>query len=57
MTDSKNKWLKVNKKPNVVIFEGWCGVNAQKKDLIKPINRLEKLKDDKKFGDKSKSLN
>ena len=48
---SKNKWLKVNKKPNVVIFEGWCvGVNAQKKkDLIKPINRLEKLKDNKKI--------
>ena len=40
---SKKKWLKVKKKPNVVIFEGWCvGVRAQKKkDLINPINRLE----------------
>ena len=29
---SKKKWLKVEKKPNVVIFEGWCvGVKAQKK--------------------------
>ena len=28
----RKKWLKVNKKPNVVIFEGWCvGVTAQKK--------------------------
>ncbi len=43
----KNKWLKVNKKPNIVIFEGWCvGVTPQKKkDLITPINKLEKEKD------------
>ena len=46
----KNKWLKVNKKPNVVIFEGWCvGVTPQKKrDLITPINQLEKVRDTKK---------
>ena len=46
----KNKWLKVNKKPNVVIFEGWCvGVTPQKKsDLITPINQLEKEHDTKK---------
>ena len=31
----KKKWLKVKKKPNIVIFEGWCvGAIAQKnKDL------------------------
>ncbi len=48
---SKNKWLKVRKKPNIVIFEGWCvGVTAQKKkDLIYPINKLEKQKDNKKI--------
>ena len=42
--------LKVNKKPNVVIFEGWCvGVTPQKKsDLITPINQLEKEHDTKK---------
>ena len=47
----RKKWLKVNKKPNVVIFEGWCvGVTAQKKkDLIKPINKLEKQKDNKRI--------
>ena len=47
----KNKWLKVTKKPNIVIFEGWCvGATAQKnKDLNLPINKLEKLKDDKKI--------
>ena len=47
----KNKWLKVKKKPNIVIFEGWCvGVAAQKKrDLIIPINKLEKHKDKKKI--------
>ena len=48
---SKNKWIKVNKKPNIVIFEGWCvGVTPQKKkDLIVPINKLEKEKDKKRI--------
>jgi len=47
----KKKWLKVKKKPNIVIFEGWCvGATAQKnKDLNLPINKLEKLKDNKKI--------
>ena len=48
---SKNKWQKVNKKPNIVIFEGWCvGAGPQKKkDLLAPINTLEKKKDIKKI--------
>ena len=47
----KNKWLKIKKKPNIVIFEGWCvGVKKKKKkDLIIPINELEKQKDKKKI--------
>ena len=47
----KNKWLKVKKKPNIVIFEGWCvGAMAQKnKDLNLPINKLEKQSDKKKI--------
>ena len=47
----KNKWLKVRKKPNIVIFEGWCvGATPQKnKDLNFPINKLEKQKDNKKI--------
>ncbi len=46
-----NKWIKVNKKPHVVIFEGWCvGVTPQKKkDLFIPINKLEKEKDKKRI--------
>ena len=29
---SKKNWLRVNKKPNIVIFEGWCvGAQPQKK--------------------------
>mgnify|MGYP001350743626 CR=1 FL=1 len=45
------KWQKVNKKPDIVIFEGWCvGVTPQKdKDLLIPINELEKEKDKKKI--------
>ena len=33
---SKKKWLKITKKPNIVIFEGWCiGAKPQKnKDTI-----------------------
>jgi D-glycerate 3-kinase len=47
----KSKWLKVAKKPNIVIFEGWCiGVEPQKKkDLLLPVNELEKYKDKKKI--------
>ena len=47
----KNKWLKVKKKPNIVIFEGWCvGATAQKnKDLNIPVNKLEKQKDKKRI--------
>ena len=45
----KIKWLRVNKRPNIVIFEGWCvGVEPQKKkDLLVPINALEKYEDKK----------
>ena len=44
---SKKKWLKVTKKPHIVIFEGWCvGVEQQKnKDLLFAINELEKHQD------------
>ena len=47
----KSKWVKVNKKPNIVIFEGWCvGVIPQKKkDLTNSINKLEREKDKKKI--------
>ena len=47
----KVNWQKVLKKPNIVIFEGWCvGVEPQKeKDLLIPINELEKLYDKKKI--------
>ena len=45
----KKNWQFIKKKPNIVIFEGWCvGVSAQKKrDLLLPINTLEKEKDKK----------
>ena len=48
---TKKKWLKVVKKPNIVIFEGQCvGAIPQKnKDLLIPINELEKQKDKKKI--------
>ena len=47
----KHKWLRVNKKPNIVIFEGWCvGAEHQKKrDLLVPVNELEKHKDKNKI--------
>ena len=44
---NKNRWTKVLKKPNIVIFEGWCvGARPQKNSsLMKPINPLESLED------------
>ena len=42
-------WQKVQKKPDIIIFEGWCvGAKPQKtKELKKPINVLEKAEDTK----------
>ena len=47
----KKKWQVVKEKPDIVIFEGWCvGVTPQKKkDLLAPINELEKDKDQKRI--------
>ena len=44
---SKRFWQNIKTKPDVVIFEGWCvGAFPQtNKDLLKPINILEKEKD------------
>ena len=43
----KDKWLELKKKPDIIIFEGWCvGAKAQSSNLLKkPINDLEKLED------------
>jgi len=43
----EKKWQYIQEKPNIVIFEGWCvGATFQKnKDLLIPINRLEKEQD------------
>jgi D-glycerate 3-kinase len=40
-------WQKIKKQPEIIIFEGWCvGARPQKnKDLVKPINTLEKKQD------------
>ena len=45
----KKKWKKVYQQPHIIIFEGWCvGARPQKsRDLIKPINILEKKEDQK----------
>ena len=45
----KNKWYKINRRPDVIIFEGWC-VGARPEllnTMKKPINSLEKTKDQK----------
>jgi len=51
----KSKWLAVKKKPNIVVFEGWCvGVAPKKKkDLVIPVNKLEEQKDKKKIWRKT----
>ena len=46
---TKNNWYKVNGKPDVIIFEGWCvGARAESiKTLKKDINLMEKNQDKK----------
>ena len=46
---TKEKWLSIRDKPNIIIFEGWCvGAKSQSfKKLRKPINKLEKIEDKK----------
>jgi len=46
---SKNKWNKINRRPDVIIFEGWCvGARAEiSKTLKKSINSMEKANDEK----------
>tara|TARA_B100001029_G_scaffold25686_1_gene18121 strand:+ start:240 stop:1169 length:930 start_codon:yes stop_codon:yes gene_type:complete len=46
---SKKYWYKINQKPDVIIFEGWCvGAKAElNKTLKKPINSMEKINDKK----------
>ena len=44
-----NKWSKINKRPDIIIFEGWCvGAKAEtNKTLKKSINSMEKANDHK----------
>ena len=43
----KSSWYTIKKRPNVIIFEGWCvGARAQKNSMLKKsINSLEKTND------------
>ena len=45
----KNKWNTIHKRPDVIIFEGWCvGARAEiNKTLTKSINAMEKANDHK----------
>ena len=44
---NKELWYKINSKPDIIIFEGWCvGAKSQKNsELIKSKNSLEKISD------------
>jgi len=43
----KKFWQKIEQQPNIIIFEGWCvgAIPQQNKNLLKPINILEKKQD------------
>ena len=47
---AKKYWYNIKKKPDVIIFEGWCvGARHEKKSsLNKAINSMERIKDPKK---------
>ena len=48
---NKNRWYDLKKRPDVVIFEGWCvGAKSEKNiSLKKTINSMEKVKDQKQI--------
>ena len=48
---NKKKWYDLKKKPDVIIFEGWCvGAKSEKNNTLKKtINSLEKAKDQKQI--------
>ena len=48
---SKKHWYNLKKKPDVIIFEGWCvGAKSEKNDTLKrTINSMEKTKDQKQI--------
>ena len=48
---SKKHWYDLKKKPDVIIFEGWCvGAKSEKKNTLKKtINSMEKTKDQKQI--------
>ena len=48
---NKKKWYDLKKKPDVIIFEGWCvGAKPEKNNTLKrSINSMEKLKDQKQI--------
>ncbi len=48
---NKKRWYDLKKRPDVIIFEGWCvGAKSEKNDTLnKTINSLEKAKDQKKI--------
>ena len=47
----RNKWQRIEKKPEIVIFEGWCvGAKSEKNNTLKKnINSLEKAKDQRQI--------
>ena len=54
----KSRWMKIKKKPDIIIFEGWCvGARNQTNQQIKiPINNLEKKFDKKLIWRKKVNL-
>ena len=48
---NKKKWYNLKKRPDVIIFEGWCvGAKSEKNTTLKKtINSLEKVKDQKRI--------
>jgi D-glycerate 3-kinase len=56
--EPKKNWIKVAKKPDIIIFEGWCvGAKHQSNHLlVKPINSLEKFIDNNQIWRKKVNL-
>ena len=48
---NKKRWYDLKKRPDVIIFEGWCvGAKSEKRNTLKKtINKMEKTKDQKQI--------
>ena len=59
MTDLIKRWYDLKKRPDVIIFEGWCvGAKSEKRNTLKKrLTSWKKLKTKNRFGENLLMIN